>query len=150
MEKYLDFFNFGIEFGQKNGSLQSILPIVLGNYLPKELFDKLVLLLKEENNYLTQYGLASESILSPKFIKGDSYWRGAVWAPAVYLIADGLFRGGETELAKEIAFRFCKTVANNKDGIYENYDALTGKGYCDPAYTWTASAFVRFAEDFKF
>ncbi|MCK4329154.1 hypothetical protein KAX02_04870 [candidate division WOR-3 bacterium] len=41
---------------------------------------------------------------------------------------------------------FCNMV-NGKEGIYENYDAITGEGYCDPAFTWTSSVFLLMACD---
>jgi len=30
--------------------------------------------------------------------------------------------------------------------MFENYDALTGRGLRDPAYTWTCSVFLLLAE----
>jgi hypothetical protein len=40
---------------------------------------------------------------------------------------------GETKLAREISKRLRATFA--KSGSAENYDALTGEGFCDRAYT---------------
>ena len=147
MFKYNKYFSASPDFAQEEGSLLSLMPVVLGEFMAKNQFNKIVSLLSEENNYLTAYGLATESIKSVNYIKGASYWRGAMWAPAVYIIVDGLRRGGEDKLARKIALRFCKTISG-KDGIYENYDSLTGEGYDDPAYTWTASVFVQLIEEY--
>ena len=53
------------------------------------------------------------------------FWRGDVWAPTNYQIADGLAAYGHKELAADIAD---KTVANAiKNGISERYDSISGK-----------------------
>jgi glycogen debranching enzyme len=133
----------------ESGALLDCVAIVLGDALSREYFNKIVSILKEENAFLTANGLATESLKSAKYEKGRSYWRGSIWAPVIMLITDGLERGGEHELAREIALRFCDMV-NGKDGIYENYDAVTGNGNDDPSYTWTAGVFLYLAEKYTF
>jgi len=139
-------------------SIINLMPIVLGEMLPADCFKRLVEKLSVENDYLSPYGLVTEAMTSEKYNKHaddwrnhhapeTTYWRGAVWAPVIYLITDGLRRGGELSLAKEIALRFCNMV-NGQDGIFENYDSQTGKGDCDPAYTWTCSVFLQLIKDF--
>jgi glycogen debranching enzyme len=49
-------------------------------------------------------------------------------------------RCGYPDLAREIARRFCALC--DRSGFAENYDALTAAPLRDPAYTWTASAFL--------
>ena len=74
----------------------------------------------------------------------DGYWRGPIWAPSTVLIEDGLRRAGHDRLADEISDRFralCET-----SGFAENFDALTGAGLRDRAYTWTASSYLLLAE----
>ena len=63
--------------------------------------------------------------------------------PATVLIEDGLRRAGHTALADDISARFralCET-----SGFAENFDALTGAGLRDRAYTWTASSYLLLA-----
>jgi putative isomerase len=115
-------------------SLLTLMPVVLGTELPKNMFESIVKQIEE--HHVTEYGLATESIHSPKY-QSDGYWRGPIWAPTTYLVIDGLQSGGYPSLARKIAFNFCKTVSKN--GTYENYDALTGRGLRDPGYTWTSS-----------
>uniref|UniRef100_UPI000B20FF3A MGH1-like glycoside hydrolase domain-containing protein n=1 Tax=Streptomyces scabiei TaxID=1930 RepID=UPI000B20FF3A len=65
--------------------------------------------------------------------------------PATVLIEDGLRRAGHEGLADEISARFralCET-----SGFAENFDALTGQGLRDRAYTWTASSYLLLARD---
>jgi glycogen debranching enzyme len=75
----------------------------------------------------------------------DGYWRGPIWAPSTYLIHEGLADSGRPDLAETIARRFCDTIADA--GMAENFDALTGQGLRDRAYTWTSSVFLLLAED---
>lgn len=120
-------------------SLLALMPLVLGEQLDEEKRKKLAVILKED--FLTEHGLATESPGSDKY-DPDGYWRGPIWAPNTYLLIDGLRRGGETELAEDIARRFCKTARDTAKGNYENYDALTGQGLRAPGYTWTASVYM--------
>lgn len=62
------------------------------------------------------------------------------------LMIDGLDKCGEKALAKEAAKRFMKLA--QKGGFAENFDALTGEGLCDRAYTWTASVAVTLAKEY--
>jgi glycogen debranching enzyme len=131
------------EWNQKSESLMAYLPIVLGKKLPADILQKLIHGLKNDG-YVTQWGLATESVQGPLF-KPDGYWRGPVWGPTTLLIVDGLRRSGEEAFAKKIAKGYCDACA--KSGFSENFNALTGEGCGDPAYTWTASAFLILAHD---
>src|SRR5690625_295854 len=120
-------------------SLLLFMPIVLADRLPKDILKKLIQGLKEEGRFLTDHGLATESQRSPYYID-DGYWRGPIWAPATMLMIDGLVRSGEKEFARELANRFCQMA--NEYGMAENYDAKTGEGLRDRAFTWTSSVFL--------
>ncbi len=57
----------------------------------------------------------------------EHYWRGPVWAPAVYMILCGLRRFGQKELASRIAGKFYTAAYNiwEKTGtIWENYSPV--------------------------
>lgn len=120
-------------------SLIMHVPIVLGELLPCEIRDILIQGIKEEGRFLTPYGLATESLKS-KYYKDDGYWRGPIWAPSTMLIVDGLKRAGEDELAKDIALRYVKMA--NRSGMAENFNAKTGEGLRDKAFTWTSSVYL--------
>ncbi len=63
------------------------------------------------------------------------------------LIEDGLRRAGHLRLADDTSARFralCET-----SGFAENFDALTGSGLRDRAYTWTASSYLLLAEAYE-
>jgi glycogen debranching enzyme len=115
------------------------MPIVLAGELPAQIRAALVQGIRA---HLTPHGLATELPTSPHY-EPDGYWRGPIWAPATVLIEDGLRRSGSTVLADEISSRF--RALCERSGFAENFDALTGAGLRDRAYTWTASAYLTLA-----
>ena len=123
-------------FDPEPTSLLSLMPLVLGEQLDAFQFKKLAARLEKE--FLTEHGLATEQVRSPKY-QSAGYWRGPIWAPSTYLLVDGLARGGRNDLAREIARRFCDMIKQKAGGNYENFDAQTGRGLCAPGYTWTAA-----------
>ncbi len=122
----------------ENESLLPYVCIILGERLPEDIRRKMLRELSG-TRFLTEYGFATESPASPCY-RSDGYWRGPIWAPSTLLILDGLERCGETELARSTARRFVKMA--EKSGFAENFDALTGEGLRDRAYTWTSSVWL--------
>lgn len=119
-------------------SLLNLMPLVLGEHLDKAVFNQLTAEL--EGRFLTPYGPATEDPMSPQY-RPDGYWRGPIWAPTTYLLADGLRRGGRPDLSREIARRFCNLVAR-AGGHYENYDSLSGQGLRCKGFAWTSAVDV--------
>ena len=117
-------------------SLLDAIPIVLGEDLPAPLHNALA---DRIARHLTAHGPATERRDSPQYA-ADGYWRGPIWAPSTLLIEDGLRRCGHVELADEISRRF-RTLCETS-GFAENFDANTGAGLRDRAYTWTASVYL--------
>lgn len=126
---------------------ESLLPcevLVLGKDLPQPIRQAIIAVLKSEK-FLTAHGFATESPASPLY-RSNGYWRGPIWAPSTMLLVDGLEQCGELDFAKEISRRFADMVCMS--GFAENFDAITGEGLCDLAYTWTASVAVVLAKDY--
>lgn len=123
----------------RGDSLYPFMPLCLGRLLPKEIYDRMISELKQPGRFLTENGLATESISSDCYAP-DGYWRGPIWAPTMLLLVMGIADGGDEEFARLLARRFCDMVV--RSGFAENYNALTGEPLRDPAYTWTASAFL--------
>lgn len=122
-------------------SLLTKLPIILGASLPRDIAQCLAVQIVE---HLTEWGLATELPLSEQY-ENDGYWRGPIWAPSTILIVDGLRRAGYTDLAVTIANSFLRLC--QQGGFAENFDALTGQGLRDRAYTWTAAAYLMLSSD---
>ncbi|WP_405776395.1 amylo-alpha-1,6-glucosidase [Streptomyces sp. NBC_01538] len=121
-------------------SLLDLMPVALGEHLPDDVSNVLAARVEA---HLTPYGLATELPTSPHYLS-DGYWRGPIWAPATVLVEDGLRRAGHQRLADDVSARFralCET-----HGFAENFDALTGTGLRDRAYTWTAASYLLLAE----
>lgn len=125
-------------------TLLAYIPVMLGERLPKEIRDNLTDTLKS-NKFLTKHGFATESPASPAY-QENGYWLGPIWAPSTLLLLDGLQACGESELVKKVSEAFCQMIAEN--GYSENFNALTGEGLRDHAYTWTPSVFLIVAHDF--
>ncbi|HEV2346690.1 MAG TPA: trehalase family glycosidase, partial [Actinocrinis sp.] len=126
----------GSDAPRAGSSLLELMPIVLGDLLPEPIHTALA---DRISRHLTAYGLATELPTSPHY-EADGYWRGPIWAPATVLVEDGLRRAGHVHLADEISLRFRSLC--EASGFAENFDALTGAGQRDRAYTWTASAYL--------
>jgi glycogen debranching enzyme len=111
-------------------SLLDVMPIVLGDLLPPHVHTALA---REVRRHLSEHGPATETLGSPRY-SADGYWRGPIWAPSTVLIEDGLRRAGHVELADEVSRRF--RVLCETSGFAENFDAATGVGQRDRAYTY--------------
>ena len=123
----------------KTGSLLNLLPIVAGRSLPRAVADRLA---ADIERHLTEFGPATQLVDSVEYTE-DGYWRGPIWAPSTILIEDGLRASGYSRLADEVSMRF--RALCEKSGFAENFDALSGAGLRDRAYTWTASAYLLLA-----
>jgi glycogen debranching enzyme len=135
--------------GLKNSQIQtnSLLPyvsIVLGKKLPEEIRKEMIRTL-ESKKFITDYGIATESPASNKYVP-DGYWLGPIWAPSTMLVLDGMKECGETDFVREMTHRFCRMT--QESGFAENFDALTGEGLRDRAYTWTASIMLVMAHEY--
>lgn len=124
---------------QNSISSLSYMPIILGERLPKDIKNKLIEGLKRD--LITDHGIATESPKSKLYL-ADGYWRGPIWPSQMHLLIDGIDRAGEPELAKELAIKFCNMCKKNQ--FAENFDAQTGEGLRDPAYTWASSVYLAF------
>jgi len=122
-------------------SLLTLLPIVASEDLPDDITAKLAAGIAA---HLTEFGLATQLPGTTEY-ESDGYWRGPIWAPSTVLVENGLRRGGHTELANQISERF--RALCERSGFAENFDALTGEGLRDRAYTWTASAYLTMARE---
>ena len=120
-------------------SLLDLMPIVLGERLPEPVRECLATAIARHQ---APAGLATEKTTSPLY-QSDGYWRGPVWAPSTVLIEDGLRRAGYGALADDVSLRFRRVC--ERSGFAENFDALSGEGLRDRAYTWTASAYLLLA-----
>nr|WP_244630615.1 MULTISPECIES: glycogen debranching protein [unclassified Microbacterium] len=125
----------------KRTSLLTLLPILASDRLPENVGAQLA---AQIERHLTPWGPATQLIGTPEY-ESDGYWRGPIWAPSTMIIEEGLRRGGHVALADAVNERF--RALCEESGFAENFDAITGEGLRDRAYTWTASVYLVFADD---
>ncbi|MCQ2406135.1 MAG: hypothetical protein MJ067_02835 [Oscillospiraceae bacterium] len=95
-------------------------PIILGKRLPGEIIDKICEKLMEEGSFLTDIGLASESLKSTDSAWGTrTFVHGRVVAPLQAYFCAGLNMAGKKKEAAEIARRFAARA--NERGIILGY-----------------------------
>lgn len=139
-------------------SLACYQPIILGKRLPRKIINKVAERLMAPGEWLTEIGLASESMRSPLVTFGISFVCGRVVAPQNMIISVGLQAAGKQKEAEEIARRYCDQV--KKEGIilgFAPYDhfPLTGEPAPDqprpfatdgwPWTSWCANSFMTMA-----
>jgi hypothetical protein len=139
-------------------SLACYQPIILGKRLPQHIIDKVAEQLMKPGEWLTEIGLASESMTSELVTFGISFVCGRVVAPQNMILSVGLQAAGKQAEAEEIARRFCDHIA--KEGMilgFAPYDhfPLTGLPAEDqprpfatdgwPWTTWSANCFMTMA-----
>jgi hypothetical protein len=117
-------------------SLLMLMPFVLADRLPESVRKVMV---QRLDQHLTDFGAATEPPTSPAY-DADGYWRGPIWAPSTALLEAGLREAGHVELADTISARFRSLC--ERSGFAENFDARSGEGLRDRAYTWTAAVYL--------
>jgi hypothetical protein len=93
--------------------------------------------LLNEAEFWGQYVIPSIARNDPAFPDND-YWRGRIWGPFNFLVAEGLRRYRFDAEAAELAQRGLEMFMTNwrrDGGVYENYNAVTGEG----ADVWNAA-----------
>lgn len=95
-------------------SLAMFQALVLGKErLPQHIIDKLAEDVMTPGEWLTDIGLATESLTSPLCHFGYNFVLGRVITPCNMLTAVGLYRCGKVEEAREICRRVCKNLYEN-------------------------------------
>ncbi|MCL2124886.1 MAG: hypothetical protein FWH33_02720 [Oscillospiraceae bacterium] len=100
-------------------SLANYQPIILGKRLPQHIIDKVAEKLTTEGLWLTDIGLASESMQSDLATFGISFVCGRVVGPMNMILTVGLQAAGKQAEADMIARRYCDHT--NREGIILGY-----------------------------
>ena len=124
-------------------SLLNLLPVVIWYRLSNEILAELVSTL--EKSFEQEYGLSTESPSSVYYKKGG-YWLGPIWAPVSYIFIDSLRKAKYENIATRLAEKFHKLPQIS--GMAENFDPVTGEGYDDNAFAWTASVYLTLKDEY--
>lgn len=73
----------------------------------------------------------------------NDYWRGPTWLNVAYFAAKGLKKYG-FEVADKIRENILNMCFEEKNGIFENYDSITGKGLCCDHFSWSCTFILEF------
>ncbi|MGH7195339.1 MAG: MGH1-like glycoside hydrolase domain-containing protein [Candidatus Saccharimonadales bacterium] len=116
-------------------TIASLLPIYAGS-LAVGRTAKLAEHLKNSASFASQFSIPSVPIDSPYF-QELSMWSGPVWLNTNHLVLDGLERAGYADQAEALSESTLLMVAKN--GMYEYFSALTGRGLGVQNFSWTAA-----------
>ncbi len=140
----------------KCGSIAQLQPVMLGSRLPMHIIKKLAERLLDPDEFLTDFGVATENLKSDKLVM-RAFTRGAVVAPTQFLLIYGLLDAGEKEAAYTIAAKYLNALMIkglalgihpyrkepvSGDKIKENFSAMS-VGF--PFSAWVGSIFLALA-----
>ncbi|HUU98924.1 MAG TPA: trehalase family glycosidase [Phycisphaerae bacterium] len=114
----------------KRWSPTSFLPLIAG-VVPHDRAERMIREhLLNENEFWGHYVIPSIARNDPAYPDND-YWRGRIWGPFNFLVAEGLRRYRFDDVASELAHKGLEMFMRNwreDGGVYENYNAETGAG----------------------
>ncbi len=122
----------------------SLFPLLTGR-MPKEIVQRLVAHLTDEQTFWPKYPVPTVALNDPKF-DPLTMWRGPTWVNVNYMLIEGLQRCGYLELARELRRRTLAMVVQAGD-IYEYYNPSTGENPPRAAsiFGWSSSVFIDLA-----
>ena len=142
----------------KCGSIVQLQPIMLGKRLPEEIRSTLVKRLTDPEEYMTDYGVASEHLKSDKVVM-RAFTRGAVIAPTELFLIKGMRDAGYETEARELCVRYLNALLHQGLALgihpYRVEPALgneiareaSAMSVGHPFSSWVGSVFLLLAED---
>ena len=95
--------------------------------------------LQDPKSWWAAYPVPTVAMDDPKF-GANAMWRGDMWPATTYLVACGLNRYGYYDVARQLAQRMRKLIAER--GPNERYNPQTGRPIGDPGVAMTCSAWT--------
>ncbi len=122
----------------------SLFPLLTGR-LPRDINQRLIQHLTDEQEFWPPYPLPTVALNDPKF-NPQQMWRGPTWMNVNYLMIEGLQRTGYDAIARELRRRTLDLLCRHDD-IYEYYHPLTGEVPPKAAsiFGWSAAVFIDLA-----
>jgi hypothetical protein len=116
-------------------TIQGFLTLTCGAATPEQA-KALVKQLQDPKQWWAAYPVPTVAMDDSKF-GAEAMWRGDMWPATTYLVACGLNRYGYHDVARQLAERMRRLIAEH--GINERYNALTGRPIGDPGVAMTCS-----------
>lgn len=140
----------GIFLATRNGTPVDVLtpfhlfPLLTGR-LPADIAARLVAHLADSHEFWSRYPVPTVAMNDPKY-NPTTMWRGPTWVNVNYLLIEGLFRSGYSDLARELRRRTLEMI-RGQDDIYEYYHPETGQNppLAASTFGWSSAAFIDLA-----
>jgi putative isomerase len=140
----------GLFWASRNGARINVrtpfnlFPLLTGR-MPREIADRLVAHLTDEAEFWPRYPVPTVALDDPKF-DPLQMWRGPTWVNINYLLIEGLYRSGYTDLARELRHTTLELLGGQPD-IYEYYHPQTGENPPSAAsvFGWSAAIYIDLA-----
>ncbi|GBD34084.1 Glucosidase YgjK [bacterium HR34] len=133
-------FDLTIHKQIKIKSVDSLLPVILAGIFPRSKIKQLAYHLDSVNfcgkNMCKVKLLPSLDIRDERFSQ-YLYWRGPIWINVNWLIWKGFMEYQLKERARDFQIHILNLV--NREGFWEYYSPLTGKGLGADNFSWTAA-----------
>jgi hypothetical protein len=124
-------------------TIATLMPLYSGVISPERVA-RLVELLKRQRSFSTNWPVPTVPVNSSYF-NPYRYWQGPTWVNTNWLIINGLRQYGYQAEAAVLKERTLKMVARN--GFYEYFNPLNGKGAGAPNFSWTAALIIDLLKD---
>lgn len=127
----------------KTLSIGSLFPLVAGGLSP-DMKESIVKKIRDEKEFGTLYPLPSVGVGEKNFNPAATWplWRGPAWINTNWFLIRALAREGFPEEARHIAEKSLEMVG--REGFYEFYNPLTGKGLRVKDFGWSTLAVTFF------
>ena len=120
----------------------SFMPLYIG-IASKEQAECMRIIAEDKNKF--NHKMPTVSFDNPEY--SNDYWRGLTWLNVAYCAAKGLKNYGYS-VADKIKENILDMCYNEKRGIFENYDSITGEGHGCEHFSWSCVFIIEFVLDF--
>jgi hypothetical protein len=122
----------------------NLFPLITG-CMPPHIADRLVAHLTDARQFWPRYPVPTVALDDPQY-DPNQMWRGPTWININYLLIEGLFRSGYSDLARQLRSRTLEMISNRTD-IYEYYHPETGEKpiKAAPIFGWSSAIFIDLA-----
>jgi glycogen debranching enzyme len=122
----------------------NLFPLITGR-MPRPIVERLVQHLTDPGEFWTRFPVPSVALNDPKF-NPLQMWRGPTWANINYLLIEGLFNSGYSDLARALRQKTLELLSIPKD-FFEYYHPETGENppKAAPIFGWSAAIYIDLA-----